>query len=399
MLADGTPVVNAVAHAYNLAAANARGDVGAAVREAFYGIHAQFNPPDWVVPHDSFCIDQSAELLARTHFAESDVDLLVYHVLRLDSLFEDGLCSLAKAVELSERWPDRVVTYLGIDPTLGLQRCLDDLEMQIGLLPDARGVKFYPDQIEPYRTFRMDDPELMFPLYQRIADLGLRVVAVHKALPNGPVPLAPYRVDDVDGAAMNFPQLNFEIVHAGMAFVAETAYALARFPNVYANLEITTMLLNKAPRLFAEAMAELLFWGGPGKILYSDGALFAHPRLALASFADWQLPADLQEKYGLPPLSAADRAGIVGGNLARMLDLDLSARLAAVRDDEFGRARSERGLAAPYTAWGELGVGAVPVPDLAAVGPDRRVESGLATAWRTAAPNGPGSGAAAAVWP
>lgn len=363
MLPDGTPVVNAVAHAYNLASDNARGEVGEAVRRAFYGIHAQYNPPAWVVPEASFCVDQSAELLARTHFEESDVDLLVYHVLRLDSLFSDGLCSLQKAVELQRRWPQRSVVYLGIDPTLGLQRCLDDLEEQKSVLPDAVGVKFYPDQIEPYRTFRMDDPELMYPLYERVLDLGLRVVAVHKALPNGPVPLAPYRVDDVEGAAMTFPRLNFEIVHAGMAFVPETAYALARFPNVYANLEITTMLLNKAPRLFSEAVAEFLFWGGAGRLLYSDGALFAHPRLALETFAAWQLPEDLRDRYGLPPLTAADRAGILGGNLARMLGLDLPARLASTADDEFARARRERGrLAAPFSAWEELVGGPVPQP-------------------------------------
>ena len=363
MLPDGTPVVNAVAHAYNLSPENARGPMGEAVRRGFYGIHAHFNPPGWVVPEETFCTDQSAELLAGTHFDESDVDLLVYHVLRLDSLFADGLCSLDKAVELQRRWPDRSIVYLGLDPTLGLQRCLDDLDRQAELLPGAMGVKFYPDQLEPYRTFRMDDPELMFPLYERVLALGLRVVAVHKALPNGPVPLGPYRIDDVEGAAMHFPQLAFEIVHAGMAFVSETALALARFPNVYANLEITTMLLNKAPRLFSEAMAEFLFWGGPGKLLYSDGALFAHPRLGLDAFAAWQLPEDLADRYGLPPLTAADRAGILGGNLARMLGVDLPARLAAVADDEFARARRERGgPAEPFSTWARLGGGAVPAP-------------------------------------
>lgn len=261
MIGD-TFVINAVAHAYNLADDNAVGETGRMVRDAFYGIHTRYNPPAARLPREAFCTDQSAELLARTHFAESPVDLLVYHTLRLDSLFADGLCSLRKAIELTARWPSRVVTYLGIDPTLGLDGALADLAAQHAALPAAVGVKLYPDQLAPYRTFRMDDPELMFPLYRRIAELGLRVVAVHKALPNGPVPLAPYRVDDVEGAAMHFPELNFEIVHAGMAFTTETALAIARFPNVYANLEVTTLLLAVAPRLFAETLAELLYWAG-----------------------------------------------------------------------------------------------------------------------------------------
>lgn len=347
-----TPVVNAVAHAYNLAPGNARGPVGEAVRQGFHGIHSTFNPPGEQVPAESFLVDQSAELLAHTHFLESDVDLLVYHVLRLDSLFHDGLCSLDKAVELTTRWPQRVATYLGVDPTLGLARCLADLEEQHALLPQAVGLKLYPDQLDPYRTFSMDDPELMFPLYERAAELGLKVVAVHKALPNGPVPLAPYSVADVEGAAMRFPELAFEIVHAGMAFVQETAYALARFPNVYANLEVTTMLLAKAPGRFAEVMAEFLFWGGPRKIVYSDGALFAHPQRTLERFLDFQLPAELAAKHGLAPLTDEDRALMLGGNWARMAGVDLGAALAAQEGDEFARARAQHGGLQPaFSSW------------------------------------------------
>ena len=352
---DDVPVVNAVAHAYNLSAGNARGPIGDMVRHGFHGIHSTFNAPSEQVPGELFLTDQSAELLAHTHFLESDVDLLVYHVLRLDSLFHDGLCSLDKAVELTDRWPARVVTYLGVDPTLGLERCLADLDEQRARLPHAIGLKMYPDQLEPYRTFRMDDPELMFPLYERAASLGLRCIAVHKALPNGPVPLAPYSVADVEGAAMAFPGLNFEIVHAGMAFVPETAYALARFPNVYANLEVTTMLLGKAPGRFAEVMAEFLFWGGPRKILYSDGALFTHPGPTLQRFWDFQLPEELAAKHGLAPLTREDKALMVSGNYARMAGLDLPGMLAAQADDEFARARRENGLLAPYTSWHEMG--------------------------------------------
>ncbi len=366
-------VVNAVAHAYNLSAGNARGQLGPMVREGFYGLHAHYNPPGWRMPKELFQTDQSVELLARTHFLESGVDVLAYHVLRLDSLFSDGLCSLAKAVELTHRWPQRVVTYLGIDPTLGAARCVADMEEQFAQLPAAVGVKMYPDQVEPYRTFRMDDEALMGPVYDKALELGLKVVAVHKALPNGPVPLAPYRMDDVDAAAMTHMDLNFEIVHSGMAFVEETAYALARFPNVYANLEITTMLLATAPRLFAEALATFAHWGGTSKVLYGDGSMFTHPQLALHNFSGFQWPDDLADKYGLAPLTDAERIGILGGNYQRMTGLDLDARRAQIDADEFSAATRERGgLLAPFTSWyAEHGktppTGTGPLPEVAGV--------------------------------
>ncbi len=347
---DGVPVIDAVVHPYNLSAANARGQLGPMVRDGFAMLHGHWNPPDLQAPRSWFQADQSAAVLAETLFTESCVDLAVCHTLRLDSLFDDGLCSHAKTVELRTRWPERFVGYVGLDPTLGVERCLDDLDRQLADLPDAVGVKFYPDQLDPYRTFSMSDPAVCFPIYERAVERGLRVIAVHKALPNGPVPLAPYRIDDVEGAAMAFPMLNFEIVHAGMAFVEETAYALARFPNVFANLEVTSLLLAKAPRLFQEALATFLFWGGPTKVLWASGANFAHPQGMLRRFWDLELDDDVLTRFNLPPLDRATKAMIVGANYAAMAGLDLDAAVAAADGDEWS-SRSGDGLAPPYSAW------------------------------------------------
>jgi predicted TIM-barrel fold metal-dependent hydrolase len=344
-------VIDAVAHAYNLSAENAAGPTGAMVREGLYMLHAHWNPPDAQVPRALFQSDQPAEQMAAALFLESDTDLAVYHTLRLDSLFKDGMCSHAKNVEVGERWPQRFVGYAGVDPTRGLERCLADLEAQVSERPGLLGLKLYPDQVEPYRTWRMDDPELAFPLFARAQELGFRSIAVHKALPNGPVPLNPYRVDDVEGAAMAFPQLGFEIVHAGMAFVEETAHALARFPNVYASLEITTLLLRKAPGLFQDVLAQFLFWGGPMKILWSTGCLFGHPQPLLEAFWALELDEALLRRYGLPQLTREDKRLILGGNYARMMGLDLDAIAARVAGDEWARRRAAEGRPAPYATW------------------------------------------------
>lgn len=349
---DGIPVINAVVHPYDLSLDNVASDVGAIVREGFYQLHSHWNPASLQAPRRWFQADQSVDVLAGTLFLESDVDLAVYHTLRMDSLFHDGLCGHAKNLQLQHQWPQRFFAYVGIDPTLGLQRSLDDLDRQVAELPSAVGLKLYPDQVNPYRTYRMDDPTLCFPIYERARSLGLRVVAVHKALPNGPVPLAPYRIDDVEGAAMAFPHLNFEIVHAGMAFVEETAYALARFPNVFANLEVTTLLLHKAPRLFQETLALMLFWGGPSKIIWADGANFAHPSGMLKLFWDLTFDDDIQHKYELPPLDRELKRRILGQNYADMIGLDLDAAIAATTDDHWARERKASGILDPYTIWG-----------------------------------------------
>jgi len=349
---DGIAVIDGVIHPYNLSQANANGPIGPMVREGSYQLHSHWNPPGVQAPRSWFQADQSVATLMDTLCLESAVDLAVYHTLRLDSLFHDGLCSRAKAMQLRAEHPTRSFVYLGLDPTLGVDRTLDDLDEQLAEVPDALGVKFYPDQVDPYRTFRMDDPEVLFPIYERLRNRGMKVVAVHKALPNGPVPLAPYRIDDVEGAAMAFPDISFEIVHAGMAFVDETAYALARFPNVFANFEVTSLLLLKAPRLFQEALAMMLFRGGPTKIIWATGANFTHPQAVLRKFWNLELDADLADRYQLPPLDRHLKARILGQNWADMVGLDLAAHMGSVAGDAWDRRRAASGGQAPYTVWG-----------------------------------------------
>src|SRR3546814_16175659 len=84
----------------------------------------------------------------------------------------------------------------------------------------------------------MDDPEVAFPLFERAQALGIKVIAIHKAVPLGPVPMEHYRVDDIDRALTAFPDLQFEIVHGGMAFLEETAWQPGRFPNLSFNPEV-----------------------------------------------------------------------------------------------------------------------------------------------------------------
>ena len=360
VLLDDTFVIDAIGHAYNLSEANAAGPMGGAVREGFALLYGAWNPPDVQVPKAVYQCDQPIEVLSQTLFAESQTDLAVYHTLRLTSLFTDGLCSHSKNVEAQTRWPDRWVSYVGVDPTAGLDAAIEDLERQVEQLPNAIGLKLYPDQVEPYRTWRMDDDALAYPLFQRAADLGLRVIAVHKALPNGPVPLNPYRIEDLEGAAMTFPGLAFEIVHAGMAFVEETAHALARFPNVYANLEVTASLLHRAPGLFEQVVAQFLFWGGPAKLLWGTGCHFAHPQPLLERFADFSFSDETLHTYGLPQLDDGMKSLILGRNFAAMAGIDIEQRRRAIADDEFARSRRERGLATPWSALlrhaGEVGL-------------------------------------------
>lgn len=348
---DDVFVINPVAHAYNLAPSNHRNALGEAVTSLLWGMHQGWQPEGVGMTDEEFHSDWSVDAVAKTLFVESDVDIAATHTLRLDSYYHDGLCSRAKMVEAVSRYPDRFVGYVGVDPTAGVDACIEDLNDQLDELPSAVGLKMYPAQVEPDRSWRMDDPEIAFPLFEQAQKRGIKTIAIHKAAPLGPVPMNPYRVDDVDGAAGAFPELNFEVIHAGLTFTSETAWAIARYPNVYANLEVTVSLLIKAPKLFEEVMAEFMMWGGPEKLIFSDGCMFVHPQPFLERFMEFQFSDETCEGYGIEPLTHDDKALILGGNYARIIGLDIEDAKARIVDDEFARLRREAGRPDPYSAW------------------------------------------------
>lgn len=349
-LPDDVFVLDAVTHAYNLAPDNARNKYGLQLGALVAGIHETWNPPELTMPQEVYRGNTSIETVVRTVLEESQTTMMAHHVLRLDSWFHDGLCTEAKTVEALHRWPQRVVGYVGVDPLSGPEVYLDDLRRQVALMPDAVGLKLYPHGVDPYRRWRADDPEIL-ELFSLAQELGLRTIAIHKAVPNGAVPMDPYKVDDIDIAADALPDMAFEIVHAGMAFLDETAWAVGRYPNVYANLEITTSLLHHAPGWFEEILAQLIFWGGPQKILWSTGSILVHPQHLLERMWAFRFSDRVRHKFGIPQITREDKELILGRNFARMIGMDADAALTAVADDEFSRSRAEQGLSEPFSHW------------------------------------------------
>lgn len=348
---DGMFVVDAIVHAYDFSPANVHDNQVAriAYEQIWDSMNATF-PRGRVVAKETACNDWPVDVVTETLFKETATDMAAHHHLTLHTWFRDGLVSRAKNAEIARRWPQRYFSYVGVDPTGGVDACLHDLREQVAEIPGAVGLKLYPHQIYPFRSWRMDDPKVAYPLYEAAGELGLKVIAIHKALPLGPVPMDPYRIGDLDCAAMDFPDLNFEIVHSGMAFAEETAWALGRFPNVYGNLEVTTFMLANQPRRFGEVLAQLIAAGGGGKVLWAA----TMPNVVdcqwlLEQFVEYQLPADVSERYGFE-LTRELKEAILGLNYLRMVGADPDEMRVRIAQDEF--AAYNDGRLDPWgTAW------------------------------------------------
>lgn len=322
---DDVFVADAVCHAYDQTEANYRvPEYAAQVVQIGVGLENAM-PDGYARTEETFLSDWAIENTENALFRESQTDFSVIHPQSITA-FHDGLTALDKAIAYQERNPYRGAALASIDavgtddPEAELTRQVDEF--------DPHGVKVYPSYWEEdgtHHPFEMDDPETAFPLWERASDLGLDVVAVHKALPFGAAPMDSYKVGDVEEAANCFPELNFEIVHGGLTFAKETGWQIARHSNVYVNLELTLAEAVTTPKTFTETFQDLLYAGGKhavDKILWGTGAPHFHPQLLLERFWEFDFP-EMESFSGSFTITEDDKRKVLGANFAEAHEFDL----------------------------------------------------------------------------
>jgi predicted TIM-barrel fold metal-dependent hydrolase len=341
---DDIFVIDGVAHSFDMSDDNlASPDYADPLRRlqaalfgaqpAGYDLEAEATLKDWP-------IEDTANLL----FRESRTDVAIFHPVPI-FFFKDGFSGFHKALEATKRWPNRFIgSYVAVDP---LRRDpLGEFERQFEQLENPVGLKLYPISYHDGETtpWRMDDPKIAFPLYEKARELGITSVATHKSLPMGPSPSGgdAFSPIDVDGAAAAFPDINFSIVHGGMSFTEETAWLLARFPNVWVNLETLNIILMCRPHVFGELLAGMLGVAGEPaleRMYWGSGAMNCHPQPGLDALMKFQFTEDQLERYGIffpiPQLTHEHKRAILGENIARLHGLDPAALAAGIEGDEF----------------------------------------------------------------
>jgi predicted TIM-barrel fold metal-dependent hydrolase len=335
-------VADAVVHPYNLAADN-RDPRSQAQLDAVYAAHELATDPEhveYLLTREEFFSDVSFETIASALFAESPVDFAVIHALPNLGFAKDYVTDPRRAAAFRDLHPERLRLFATVDTPV-TSTAIEQLEWQVREL-GVDGLKLYPAFFYDGRGegWRLDGEDFAVPLLEAARDLGIGNVAIHKALWLPPAPKEAFRIDDVDAPLDRFPDMNFHIVHAGSAFVDQTAELLRRHPNLYANLESTFAYVLVRPRVFAEALGKLLAAGGSERLLFGSGVNLMHPRPLLEAFDGYELPADLVEEHGYPQLTEQDRRNILGENVLRLHDVDRDALRRSVEGDEFARARA-----------------------------------------------------------
>src|ERR1700739_165066 len=235
----GSVVVDAVVHPFNIGPEN-RAAGAEPQLEALYGAHRlAFGDcyGDYVLSRDEFFSDFSYHAVADALFIESPVDLGILHALPNLGFARTHVTAPERVAALCEKHPDRFLMYATVDTPL-TDSAISELEQQVADFP-VRGLKLYPAFFYDGKGegWRLDGPDFATPLLEAARDLGISNTDIHKALWLAPAPRDAFRVDDRPAPLERFSELNFHIVHAGAAFLDQTADLLSRHRNLSATLE------------------------------------------------------------------------------------------------------------------------------------------------------------------
>jgi len=310
-----------VVHLHNLREDNVIEPEGRIAQNFFYRTLQQVKGPRYTV--EEFASAWTGKRVGDILFRPgSQIDYAMVQTVPMWDLYKDGLDAVERQYELVQLFPERVIFCGGTDPVLrGLNAAMHDIDHQVRDL-GAVSIKFYTGHSRG-QSWRMDDPKLAYPLYERMLEHGVSLAQVHKGNPLGPEPLTALQAHDVGAAALDFPEMRFIIHHLGVPYEDETIMIAARLPNVYLSTSTWINSIGIAPRLTAERLGKILQQVGPDRVLWgSEAPLGPDPQSLLEACWNFQIPEDLQRGYGYPAITAEDRVKIFGANMLKLLGMD-----------------------------------------------------------------------------
>jgi uncharacterized protein len=209
-------------------------------------------------------------------------------------------------------------------------------------------------------------PQVGHAFLDRVAALGAPIVFVHKGLSGRAKYGSPA---DVGPAAAAHPDVSIVVYHSGFEVaVREGPYrgtgggvdrlvatlqeaGIGPGQNVYAELGSTWWHLLRRPTEAAHVLGKLLLAVGENNILWgTDSIFYGSPQGQIEAFRAFEIPADMQERFGYPALTDEIKGKILGWNAARLYDIEPITEPLGLTREELERARAEHLV--PSRTWG-----------------------------------------------
>jgi predicted TIM-barrel fold metal-dependent hydrolase len=343
-------IVDAVVHPWNMSPENQNPAAQAQI-DAVYASHKlSYNEANaaFILQPEEFFRDLSFDVIGRAEFAESPVDYAVLHSLPNLGFGLGHITLPEKCAAFREQFPHRC-SMLGTVGTPVAATAIDEIKRQIDLY-DIDGVKLYPaffyDGIG--EGWRLDGEDWATPFLEFCQKQGLTRVAVHKALWLEPAPRDAFSIDDFESPLSRFPDMTFEMVHGGAAFLDQTIELMKRHRNLYLTLETTFSYVLTRPRVFDKVLGRLITEVGSDRLLFASGNNLAHPLPLIEAFQDYQFAPEHCEEFGVRELTETDRRNIMGENAIDLYGINRDALVAATAADAFAGVRA-KGIPGPWS--------------------------------------------------
>ncbi len=266
-------------------------------------------------------------------FEESDVDMVMAQTVPLFSYWRKGFAPADLQYALHMARPERVMFCGGVDPIFqGINGALDEMTRQREEW-DSVSFKFYQGH-HAGLTWRADDRRIAYPLFERMQELGVNVAQFHKGIPLGLEYIEDLAPNDMQQAAVDFPDMTFIIHHFGTPYIDETINIASRFENVWLSLSAVINLFPAAPWTVYEQVGKAIRSVGADRLVWGSEA-FAYPRVQpyIEAFGDMAMPEELQDRYGYPEVTDEIKAKVLGLNFAGLMGVDVPAKIAELYPD------------------------------------------------------------------
>ena len=210
------------------------------------------------------------------------------------------------------------------------RRALDLMERQVGEF-GAKAFKFYNvryDYGSPF-PWRMDDPQIAFPIFEKAQELGVNLIGVHKGRAAGPAAGRGHPDLGHGRRRRQLPRHQLRDLPRRAAVPRRDLLAAHPLPQPLRLARRDDQLRRPgAARCSPRSSASCCSGAGEDKIVYGSEAPIFHPQWALQAFKDFSIPQDLCEGYGYPQLTDEAKRKILGENLLRLHGMDVEATKA-----------------------------------------------------------------------
>ena len=264
-----------------------------------------------------------------------------------------------------------VVNALALPQTAPVNSVLDEMTRTVeeNVIAGWKTFTHFPSGIHWW----LDDhdnglPQVADAFLEHLVTIGTPILFIHKGLSNQARYGSPA---DVGPAAKRHPDVSLVVYHSGFEVASRegpytastanrgvnrlissvTAAGIGPGENVYAELGSTWWHLLRRPDEAAHVIGKLLVAFGEDNILWgTDSIFYGSPQGQIDAFRAFQIPDEMQTRFGYPPLTRVAKSKILGWNATRLYGIDAIREPVGFTREDVEQARIEHPV--PTRPWG-----------------------------------------------